>query len=435
MRVAYFDCFSGASGDMLLGSLLDAGLALADLEADLDRLGVRGYRLAAERVTRQGLTGTHFQVLPPLAPPLKGGADKGGETSHPGNSGSIGSKDRPARTLPAIESIIGNSDLPAQVQARSLAVFRRIARAEAAIHGATVEEVHFHEIGAVDSLVDVVGFVCALERLGIERVYASPLTLGGGTIQTEHGRLPAPAPATLALLAEAGAPTLPGPDQTELVTPTGGALLSEFAIFERPAMTLQTVGYGFGTKQFSWPNALRVWLGESLVESPTVSDWVVEQACNLDDASGEALGYVMERLLAAGALDVWFTPIQMKKNRPATQLTVLSRPEDADGVAALLLQETPTLGVRRQVLSRTKADRKVRSVQTPWGSVRVKVKLLEGQAVAASPEYDDCARIAAQAGIPLVEVMEAARYAARRPERSTVQPLNSAGKTGRAQSV
>jgi uncharacterized protein (DUF111 family) len=237
----------------------------------------------------------------------------------------------------------------------------------------------------------------------------------------------------LALLAEVGAPTTPGPAQTELVTPTAGALLSEFATFERPAMTLQTVGYGFGTKQLSWPNALRVWLGKALVESPTVSDPVIELACNLDDATGEALGYVMERLLAAGALDVWFTPIQMKKNRPATLLSVLSRPEDADDLAALLLQETPTLGVRRQVLFRTKADRQVRSVQTPWGSVRVKVKVLDGQAMAVSPEYDDCARMAAQAGIPLAEVMEAARHAARRTEHPAIQSLNSAGQTGKTQ--
>ncbi|HSR30974.1 MAG TPA: LarC family nickel insertion protein, partial [Anaerolineae bacterium] len=200
MRIAFFDCFSGASGDMLLGSLLDAGLALEALEADLARLAVGGYHLVAHHVTRHGLSGTHLRVV-----------------AEPG--------ERPARTLPAIERIFSESALPQPVQTRSLSVFRRLAQAEAAVHGTTVDQVHFHELGAIDSLVDIVGFVCALDRLGIEALYSSPLTLGGGTVQTEHGRLPAPAPATLALLAQVSAPTVPGPAQTELLTPTGAALL------------------------------------------------------------------------------------------------------------------------------------------------------------------------------------------------------------------
>ncbi len=389
LRIAYFDCFSGASGDMLLGSLLDGGLALEDLKADLARLGVGGYQLTAERVTRQGLSGTHLRV-------------------------EIEADERPARTLPAIERILNRSNLPEQVRTRSLAVFRRLAQAEAAVHGTSVEQIHFHELGAVDSLVDIVGFVCALERLGIGAIYSSPLTLGGGTVQTEHGHLPAPAPATLALLAQVGAPTVPGPARTELVTPTGAALLSEFADFEQPAMILQAVGYGFGTKEFDWPNALRVWLGEPLPKPPSPeADQVVLLACNLDDATGEVLGYLMERLLDAGALDTWFTPIQMKKNRPATLVSVLCHVEDADQLARLLLHETPTLGVRRQLLSRTKAAREMRQVETPWGPVRVKVKFLGGEPIAASPEYEDCARLAAQAGVPLLEVMDAARQASR----------------------
>jgi uncharacterized protein (TIGR00299 family) protein len=388
IKTAYFDCFSGASGDMLLGSLVDAGLALDELEASLAHLHIGGYRLVAEPTTRQGLSGTHLHVI-----------------VEPG--------ERPARTLSAVEEIIGGSNLSQQVRVRSLAVFRRLAQAEASVHGISMDRVHFHEIGAVDSLVDIVGFVWALEHLGIEAVHSSPLTLGGGTIQTEHGRLPAPAPATLALLAEVGAPTVPGPARTELLTPTGAALLSEFATFERPPMTVQAVGYGFGTKEFAWPNALRVWLGESLTPAPTnESDQVTLLACNLDDATGEVLGYVMDRLLAAGALDVWFTPIQMKKNRPATQLSVLCHPQDATALAGLLLRETPTLGVRHQVVSRTKAGREIRQVETPWGPIRVKIKTVDGQAVAASPEYDDCARIAAEASIPLHQVMAAAQQAA-----------------------
>jgi uncharacterized protein (TIGR00299 family) protein len=389
MEIAYLDCFSGASGDMLLGCLLDAGLELADLETDLAKLDVGGYELAAKRVTRQGLSGTHLRVI-------------------------MDASERPARTMPAIEAIISRSDLPPGVKARSLAVFLRIARAEAAVHGTTVDRIHFHEIGAVDSLVDIVGFASALERMGIERVYASPLTLGGGTVQTEHGRLPAPAPATLALLAEAGAPTVPGPVQTELVTPTGAALITEFATFERPPMRMERVGYGFGTKEFEWPNALRVWLGSSYENSPTdVGDSVVELSCNVDDSTGEVLGYTMERLLAEGALDVWFAPIQMKKNRPATLVSVLAMPADAEQLAGLLLRETSTLGVRQHAVSRSKAERKMRTVETPWGPVRIKVKILEGKPEAISPEYDDCARLAEEANVPLARIMEAAQAAVR----------------------
>jgi len=384
MRIAYFDCFAGASGDMLLGSLLDAGLSLDDLRADLSSLDMGPYRLLAQKITRQGLTGTHLRVLE-------------------------GAGNWPARNLPVVEAIIHGSDLPEESKERSLAVFRRIAEVEAAIHGSTLEEVHFHEISAVDSLVDIVGFVCALQRLGIEAVYSSPLTLGSGTVQTQHGLLPAPAPATLALLAQAGAPTVPGKAQTELVTPTGAALLAEFATFERPPIKIQSVGYGFGSKEFDWPNGLRVWQGESLsAPDQPGHDQVIQLACNLDDATGEMLGYVMDRLLAAGALDVWFTPIQMKKNRPAVMLSLLARPESAADLAQMLLRETPTLGVRWQNVSRTIAGREMQQVDTPWGPVLVKAKVLQGMVVAVSPEYDDCARLAAQAGVPLIEVMTAA---------------------------
>jgi uncharacterized protein (TIGR00299 family) protein len=386
VKVAYFDCFSGASGDMLLGGLLDVGLALDELRADLAQIPVGGYRLEAERVTRHGLTGTQLRIE------LEG-------------------DERPARNLAAIEQLLDASSLPTSVKGRSLGVFRRIAQVEAAIHGTTVDQIHFHELGAVDSLVDIVGLVCGLDRLGIEAVYSSALPLGGGTVETEHGPLPAPAPATLALMAQVGAPTVPGPGQTELVTPTGAALLTSFARFERPAMAVEAVGYGFGSKEFDWPNALRLWLGHSLeAEAFLEGDKVVELACNLDDASGEILGYAMERLFAAGALDVWFQAIQMKKNRPGVQVSVLAEPQDADGLAAILLRETPTLGVRRQILARTRAAREMRQVMTPWGPVRVKVKILQGQVVSASPEYDDCARLAVQAGVPLERVMEAAQF-------------------------
>jgi pyridinium-3,5-bisthiocarboxylic acid mononucleotide nickel chelatase len=237
-RLAYFDCFSGASGDMLLGALLDAGLDLHDLEADLAGLGLTSYELTLTHQVRRGITGSKFDVL-----------DRGQE--------------RPAHNLHAIEHILEASTLPPSVVAASQRVFQHLAEAEAGVHGTTVDEIHFHEVGAVDALVDIVGFCCAVERLGLEALYASPLPLGSGMVRTEHGLLPVPAPATLALLAAAHAPIAPSSARGELVTPTGAALLSTLATFGQPPMMVQCVGYGFGTKEFAWPNAVRVWIGEA----------------------------------------------------------------------------------------------------------------------------------------------------------------------------
>ncbi|HNR97711.1 MAG TPA: nickel pincer cofactor biosynthesis protein LarC, partial [Anaerolineae bacterium] len=393
MKIAYFDCFSGASGDMLLGSLLDAGLSFGDLEADLGALGVGGYQLEAERVSHHGLAGTHLRVT-------------------------LDSSERPARHLSTIEHLIGESSLPRRVKERSVAVFRRLAQAEADAHGVAVEEVHFHEIGAVDTLVDIVGFVTALEHLGIEAVFSSPLMTGWGTVDTEHGLLPVPAPATLALLSQSGAPTSRGPAEreaqptwpasVELLTPTGAVLLTHFATFHQPAMHIQAVGYGFGSKQLPWPNGVRVWIGE-IAESPLDHDEVVLLTCNLDNVTGEALGYAMDRLFQAGALDAWFSPIQMKKSRPAYQLSVLAEPADTDKLAAIVLRETPTLGLRYQRYRRAKASREIGEVQTPWGAVRIKIKRLGNRVISAAPEYDDCAALAAREGIPFEDVASAAR--------------------------
>ena len=238
-RIAYFDCFSGASGDMLVGALLDAGLAFEALQEDIARLHLGAVRLTCTRQVRKGISGTKFDVL-----------DEGHE--------------RPARNLQAIQEILGQADLPETVRQRSLQVFQRLAEAEARVHGTSVEHVHFHEVGAVDSLVDIVGFCAGLYRLEIAQVYASPLPTGGGKVRTEHGLLPVPAPATLELLAQAQAPIVPLDVQSELVTPTGAALLATLATFRQPAMRVQAVGYGFGTKEFDWPNAVRVWIGEEM---------------------------------------------------------------------------------------------------------------------------------------------------------------------------
>jgi len=240
-NIVYFDCFSGAAGDMLLGALLDAGYPLEELRTGLALLGVAGYDLALHRVQQHGITGSKFEVI-----------DQAGE--------------RPVRNLALIREILGHASLPESVAAQSLEVFTRLARAEARIHGVDIDQVHFHEVGAVDALVDIVGCCLALHGLGVEAVYASALPLGGGTIRTEHGLLPVPAPATLALIAEVGAPTLPVEAQGELVTPTGAALLTTLARFERPAMRVTRVGYGFGTRVYPWPNMVRAWIGEGLTQ-------------------------------------------------------------------------------------------------------------------------------------------------------------------------
>lgn len=387
--IIYFDCFSGASGDMLLGALLDAGLPLEHLQAELDKLHLAGYGLALEHQVRHGIAGSKLHVRDTLG-------------THP------------ARHPQDVYALLEASSLPPQVKARSRAVFARLARAEAKVHGIPEEEIHFHEIGAVDSIVDIVGVVAGLHVLDVTAVYASPLPLGSGFVETEHGRLPVPAPATLTILSEVGAPTIPHPAQTELVTPTAAALLAELARFQRPPMKVQAVGIGFGDKQFPWPNGLRVWLGEPFHVAQTEADQVMLLECNLDDITGETLGYVMERLFAAGALDVWFTPIYMKKNRPATLLSVLALAGEAESLGLILLRETPTLGLRMTPpMHRWKTGRRTRQVRTTWGMVRVKEKMLGDEVLAISPEYEDCARIAREHGVPLAEVYAAVQLAAK----------------------
>jgi uncharacterized protein (TIGR00299 family) protein len=389
VRVAYFDCFSGASGDMLLGSLIDAGLSLAGLRQALGSLPLDGWEVVAAPEERQGVRGSKVDVLARL--PAQ-------EEAH-----------QPHRHLPDILALVEASALPAAVKERASAVFWRLARAEAHVHGTVPEEVHFHEVGAVDSIVDIAGVVTGLHLLGVEAVYASPLPLGGGTVEVAHGTLPVPAPATLAILAEAHVPTVPHPAQVELLTPTGAALLAEMARFERPAMTIEGVGYGFGTRRTPALNAVRVWLGQ--VAARWAEDEVVLLECNLDDTTGEALGYVQGRLLDAGALDAWFTPIYMKKSRPAVLLSALCAPAEAEALADLILQETSTLGVRRRHMGRYCAGRSLETVVTPWGEVRVKVKRLGGEVLGAAPEYEDCARLARDAGVPWRDVYAAAERA------------------------
>lgn len=434
MNIAYFDCFHGAAGDMLLASLLDAGLDLAALQAVLAGLPLSGYHIEHRRSVSHHVSGSRLQVH-------------------------VDASTQPVRTWVDIRAMLETSSLPERTRVWALGAFGRLARVEAAIHAVPVESIHFHEIGAVDSIVDLVGVCAGLELLGVEQVYASALPLGRGWMTVQHGRLPVPAPATLALLAEVGAPVVPGISEGELLTPSAAALLAELAHFEQPAMRVRRVGYGFGQKEFDHLNGLRVWIGETVSAGPhpahhheatpadlssfvppTVSsatgrhlvttdqrganespapssvdrrpsstrEAVVELRCNLDDVTGEIVAHVIERLLAAGALDAWAAPLMMKKGRPGTLLACLARPADVDALAQVFLRETPTLGVRWERMQRLAAGRRSREVTTPWGSVRLKQKLLDGVVIASSPEYEDCAALARAHDVPLVEVFAAA---------------------------
>jgi uncharacterized protein (TIGR00299 family) protein len=393
-RAVFVDCFSGASGDMLLGALLDAGVSLDDVRAGLMSLPVSGWSLAAEDARQHGLGGTRARVK--LTQP-----------------------DQPHRGLSEVVRIVRGGTLPTTVVDRACSVFERLAEVEAHIHGTSVDEVEFHEVGAVDAIVDVVGVVLGLALLDVDwaKLTCSGVPTGSGWVKSAHGRLPVPAPATLELLRRAGAPLRPSPgagETGELTTPTGAALLTVLARFApEPVMDrLMGVGYGFGTREMAWPNAVRILVGDEVTPSPSVSglrqDRVVEIQTNLDDATPEELGFAMERLLEAGALDVTFSPLQMKKNRPGVLVRVLGRPEDGRRLAELVLEHTSALGARVQTIDRLVVRRSERSVATPWGDVRVKVKHL-GDRELVAPEYEDCARLARAANVPLSQVYAAAR--------------------------
>lgn len=384
--IAYVDCFSGVSGDMLLAGLLDAGLDPDRLRQELRRVPLGGYTLEVQRVSQHGLTGTSVRVV--VAEPAS-----------------------PERHLADILALVEQSALAEPVKERVQRVFRLLAEAEATVHGTTPERVHFHEVGAVDSLVDIIGVCLGLDLLGVRAVYASPLPAGGGQVQTAHGLLPVPAPAVLEICRRVGAPLLPSAARTELVTPTGAALLGALATFAQPALRLRAVGYGFGQKTLPWPNCLRLWLGEPLDPGLDCERLAVLET-NIDDATPEMLGAAMERLLAEGALDVFFTPIQMKKNRPATKVSVIAPPPLAAHLASVLIAQTTTLGVRVFTAERYRAQRWTATVETPWGPVRVKVRDLFGQRQ-ASPEYEDCLRLARAHDRPLAEVYAAVVAAAR----------------------
>ncbi len=386
MRIAVVDPFSGASGDMLLGALVDVGVSLEDLAAALaSSLDLTGYRLEAEQVVRQGLRGTRVRV--------------------------VVEEDQPPRDWAAIRTLLAESALPARVKERAIAVFQRLAEAEARVHGVPVETVHFHEVGAVDSIVDVVAVVWGFELLGVEAIACGPLPLSRGWVETAHGRLPVPAPATAELLASAAVPTVPVDIEAELVTPTGAALLVALAQFQRPAFRPERVGYGFGTRDLPWPNALRLWVGEATGLPAGTDDELLLQT-NLDDMNPQFVEPLIDALFAAGALDVYWTPIVMKRSRPAVEVSVICRAADRPRLERVLFEHSTTFGVRAIRLERTKLERRVVTMATRWGDIAVKVKLWGGRVVDAVPEYRDCLAAHQRTGVPIWEVWEDARRAA-----------------------
>jgi pyridinium-3,5-bisthiocarboxylic acid mononucleotide nickel chelatase len=419
MKTLYLDLFSGISGDMFLGAMLDLGVEAARLETALRTLGVEGWHLHVTRETRGGGAGTRFDVHLEEDHHHHGhGHDHPTDHSHAHSP----HPDRPheeshasehGRTHADIRNLILQSGLPTWVKEKAVAVFQRVAEAEGKIHGQPAEEVHFHEVGAVDSIIDIVGACLALDLMGRPRVLASPVLEGTGSIKCAHGSLPLPAPATLEILSARGVGIRQCEEAHELVTPTGAALLAEFAEEFGPMRALKPlrIGYGLGMRQNQTrPNALRAVLCEAAPASSC--DWETDTVAvletNLDDVSSEILGGLVEKALAAGALDVFHTAVQMKKSRPGVLLTILCETAEADRFSEMLLRETSAFGVRRTQAERRKLRREIVRVATPFGQVELKLGRLNGQVVQAAPEFESCQKLALERNVPLKQVYQAA---------------------------
>ena len=375
MKIAYFDAFSGIAGDMTVAALIDAGADFNALAAGLDSLST-GARFSIEKTKRQGIAATKFDIA--------------------------FEDQKKHRHLPHIVKMIEAADLPAPVKQNAIKVFETLGAAEAQVHGTTIEKVHFHEVGAIDSICDIVGACLGLHLLGVESVYASAVNTGSGTIEADHGVMPVPTPATALLLK--GIPAYARGPETELTTPTGAALLAALSrgFGPMPAMAIERSGFGAGAKDFPvMANVVRVLIGEATSASEATLISVIE--ANIDDSTPEILGYAVERLLAAGALDVTLEPVFMKKQRPATRLSVLALPQDQERLAALLFSETSTLGLRIHHAERRVQPRQHVEVQTPFGPVRMKVT-----PTGAAPEFEDCRALAQVSGQPLKQIYAAA---------------------------
>jgi pyridinium-3,5-bisthiocarboxylic acid mononucleotide nickel chelatase len=384
MKLAYFDCFSGISGDMTLGALLDAGCDLAQLREELHGLQVPCWELSAEKVWKNGMAATCARVKTE------------DQQKH--------------RPLSAILQILRDSKLASPVRDRAAAIFHKLGEAEARVHDVPVEKIHFHEVGAVDAIVDIVGACIGFHMLGIEKFACSPLNVGGGTVKMAHGVLPVPAPATANLLQ--GKPTYSNGVQRELVTPTGAAIVATLcdSFGAQPPMSVSAIGYGAGAADLEGqPNVLRIMIGEAAEKTvPGYDQEITVIEANLDDMNPQIYGYFQEKALAAGALDVFTAPVQMKKNRPGTLLTVLCQPADAQTLMTLIFAETTTFGVRTHAAQRRVLPREFVKVTTSFGEVRVKLSRVNGRILHVAPEYDDCRKLAEEKNVPLQRVINEA---------------------------
>jgi uncharacterized protein (TIGR00299 family) protein len=413
MKTLYLDIFSGVSGDMFLGAMIDLGIQFAELKRELAKLNLGGYHLHVERKAKSSIVGTLFSVhLDGDTPRHEHPHEQPHEHEHPHAPGHGEAHRRgPNRNFSQIKELIRSSGLADWVKDKAVAIFYRIATAEGKIHGMSPDQVTFHEVGAVDSIVDIVGACVALDMLGRPRVLAGPVVEGVGWVQCAHGRLPVPTPATLEILGARGIPFTQCEEPHELITPTGAALLAELVESFGPMQNLvaSRIGYGLGVRENQTrPNLLRACCGESVVDGGWEADTVAVLETNLDDVSAEILGHFVERALAEGALDVFHTPIQMKKNRPGVLLTVLCALADADKFTGSMLRETTAFGVRRYTAERRKLQREFVSVTTPYGEVTVKLGRLEGKVLQAAPEFESCKKVAEGAGVPLKLIYEAA---------------------------
>jgi uncharacterized protein (TIGR00299 family) protein len=403
-RILYFDCFSGASGDMVLGALLDAGLPLEELRAALGSLALDGASISATKVLRAGVSATKFSVHD----------HHHHEYAHSHDHSTVAAvaHSHTHRSLAEINTLIGSSALSTSAKARARELFQRLGEAEAAIHQIPVEQIHLHEVGALDSIIDIVGAVFALEWFAADRIVSSPLNVGGGMVQSAHGLFPVPAPATVKLLQ--GVPVYSSGIKSELVTPTGALLISSYAsaFGPTPSMTIDRVGYGAGDRDpAETPNVLRVMVGQSndqLNNAQPNTEQIVVIECEIDDMNPQIFGSVMDTLHAAGALDVYFSAVQMKKNRPGTLLTILAKPEQRQALTGIVFRETTTIGVRYHEVTRERLERDMVQVHTPFGAIRFKVARFGGNVVNFSPEFEDCVRAASKHGMPVKDVLVAA---------------------------
>ncbi|MBI5048061.1 MAG: nickel pincer cofactor biosynthesis protein LarC [Deltaproteobacteria bacterium] len=388
VKIAYFDCCSGISGDMVVGALIDSGLDIKILQRELKKLAIKDYSVSASRDERHNIVGSNFKI-------------RFKESSH-------------HRTFTGIKNLINKSKLSAKVKALSAAIFLNLAKAEAKVHECNINDIHFHEVGAVDSIADIVGTAIGIEQLGIEKIYSSPLPLGSGWVETSHGRMPVPAPATLELLKDV--PVVSSPVASELTTPTGAAIIKTLAqdFGNMPNMTIQGTGCGVGDKNFKEiPNILRLVIGEGLASNGGRHghEKLLMIETNIDDMNPQIYDYLMARLFKKDALDVFLIPIQMKKGRPAILLNVLCSENKQNPIIDVIFKETTTLGIRTYEVNRYCLERKTEDVSTPYGKVRVKVSQKDGKLINIQSEYEDCKKIAEKKNVPLKQVMDVAKEA------------------------